>query len=136
MRRAMVANGVLAPLRNHIGFDAIADPQVSLCDRSIVDNQPLERAARILYMEYAHRAADLTLISNLPAALSIKWSTIQHEQCLLGGANTLDFRPIDDQSHYCTIPTELLIAGKPGRADALEQVGQGLVVASLHKGGR
>src|SRR5450759_2089249 len=106
MCRAMVANGVLAPLRNHISFDGITDAQVPLCDSAIVDNQPLERTARILYMEYAHGAAHLTLIANLSAALSIEGGAIQYEQRLLGCANALNFRPIDYQADNFTIPTE------------------------------
>ena len=69
MRERMI--GALL-LGNNIGLHAVAHTHVALANTAIVDDQSLERAARILYLEDAQGVAQIATVANLAAALGIK----------------------------------------------------------------
>src|SRR5690349_9681903 len=47
MRGAVVAHGVLAPLADDIALHAVTKAQIALVDFAIMDNQTLDRLARV-----------------------------------------------------------------------------------------
>src|SRR5947207_5422158 len=74
MGGAVVAYSIFATLRCNARLHAITYTHVAFADVAVVDNQSFERATRVLYLEDAHRPADISLIAYLTAAFSIERS--------------------------------------------------------------
>src|SRR5579859_1310457 len=119
MRGAVVAYRILAPLLNHTGLYSIAHAHVAFAHLAVVNNQPLERAARILYLKDAHRAGNSAPVTYLTAALSIKRRYIEHQQGLLWSADALNLCSIDDQTNHLTAAANTFVAGELAGAGTL-----------------
>src|SRR5260370_12464668 len=99
MRGAVIAYRVFPALLNDTCLYLFAGAHVSLKHFAVVNNQSFDRAARILYMEYPHWPADITLIANLAAAFSVKWSRIHHYHRSLWCADPLYLSAVYDYTH-------------------------------------
>src|SRR5579875_623674 len=134
MCRAVVADRILASLLDHVGLHGIAHAQMTLGDAPVMHNQPLQRPARILHLEGAHRPGNVAPVSDLAAALRIEWRLIEDHERLLRSADALDLLAIYDQAHYFAGARDPFVAGKSGRTGSLEDLGKSLVVARLYEG--
>ena len=134
---AVVADGIFAALADDIGLHTLTHAHIPFANLPVMDNQPFERAARVLHREDAHRAAEIAAIANLPAAFRVEWCGIQDHQRGLRRANLLDLDAIDYERLHLAAAGNALVAGELRRADALENIRQrGLVLALREGGGR
>src|SRR5579859_3785966 len=100
-----------------------------------MDDQPLERAARIIDLKDAHRTGDLAMVANLPAAFRVERRGVEDHQRRLRRADLAYLNTIHHQPHDFPGAADALVAGELGRADALEDVGQRGLVFALREGG-
>src|SRR5215471_19609972 len=117
--RAMVAYGILSPLRIHMSLYIVPYTHIAFADMSIVDNQSPQGATSILHLEYAHRPADIATITNLTAAFSVERCCIEYQQGLLWSTDTLNLNTIYDQTNNLATASDPLVACELGRPNTL-----------------
>src|SRR5438046_8065046 len=93
---AVIAYRVFPALLNDTCLYLFAEPYVPFAHFAVVNNQPFDRTARVLYTEYAHRPTDITLITNLATTFGVKWRRIQHQHRSLRCADTLYLCAVND----------------------------------------
>ena len=70
-------------------------------------DQALQRAARVLHLEDAHRPSNIALVANLTTTLRIERRGIEQHQCLLRGADALHLFTIDNKAHHLAAAVRL-----------------------------
>src|SRR6266852_9560589 len=133
VRRTVVTHRIFTPLGVDRTLHTIANTHVTLADMAIVNDKPLQRAARVLHLEDTHRSAYHPLVAYLTSALRVERSCIEQQQRLLWGADALGRFTVHNEAHDLAAAGRSQVARKLGWADSLEHFRENLIILTLRE---
>src|SRR5512145_2781828 len=98
----MVAHNIAAALSINLRLHPRTDPDRSLLDHSVVNDQPRHRALRIDNACKAIASCDQPCIANLTSALGVEWCAIEDKLETLSCAGLTHCITINNQCQHTT----------------------------------